>query len=227
MNTVLLTMLVLSFGTDGNHQNSIPAEYTEIYQQAVYNCHRARAERINTEIVRDLIIIESEFFETHNIDSELRGMLLIAACNESGFNTRARGDWRTNSRGRRVSKAHGILQLWPWWENSYNIDRDNYKEAARAWMSHIVMLKQKNDDRRRCPSSFSEKRKWIAAWVQTTRGRTNAENRFRCFQTPSHYRHLQRWQQEIRKLKGEFECQVEIEYRGRKLTSFPCEPTSV
>ena len=34
--------------------------------------------------------------------------------------------------------AVGILQLWPFYERVYKLDRKDPVRSARAWMSHIV-----------------------------------------------------------------------------------------
>jgi|3_EtaG_2_1085321.scaffolds.fasta_scaffold08757_5 hypothetical protein len=205
----------------GNFFFEVPDKYEDVYEQAVNNCHNRSPEQIDLSIVRKLIHIENNFFSVHDIPEELRGMLLAAACNESGYDPEARGDWRTRD-GRRVPMARGIVQMWPWWESAYNIDRNNYEQSATAWLQHIATLKAKNERYNRCPSTFSIVRRWIAAWVQTTRGRVNRQNRYRCYQTPSHYRVLRRWQEDIEKLKTMNKCTIEIEIHGIKIFDVPC-----
>jgi len=205
----------------GNFFFEVPDKYEDVYEQAVNNCHNRSPEQIDLSIVRKLFHIENNFFSVHDIPEELRGMLLAAACNESGYDPEARGDWRTRD-GRRVPMARGIVQMWPWWESAYNIDRNNYEQSATAWLQHIATLKAKNERYNRCPSTFSIVRRWIAAWVQTTRGRVNRQNRYRCYQTPSHYRVLRRWQEDIEKLKTMNKCTIEIEIHGIKIFDVPC-----
>jgi len=193
MNVLILLASAL-MGTD------LPHTYEEIHDQAFKNCRGANrpltAKRL--QVMKDLILIERAFFLDHpEIPKSLKGMVIAAACNESRFNPKARGDWRTNKRGKRVSKAHGVLQLWPWWIKKYQIDRDDHIAASKIWLERVVYQYQKNKRYRRCPSSFSEERKWIAAWVQTTRGNVNKKNRYRCYQKPSHYRLLKRWVKNI------------------------------
>lgn len=173
-----------------------PPTYEEIETEAINNCHTRRWYDVDTDIVKDLVTIEKRFFETHDIPKELRGMLLAAACNESGYNPRAQGDW-TRRRGRRVPMAKGIVQLHPWWTKKYKVDRFNHVESANAWMTHVVRQREKIDDRHWCKRHTNIK-KWVVAWVQTTRGRVNKENRYRCYQSPSHYRHLKRWYRSIK-----------------------------
>ena len=63
----------------------------------------------------------------------LRGGVLAAACRESGYNPKARGDCR-REKGRKVCKAVGILQLWPW----AKINREDPVASARLWTRQIA-----------------------------------------------------------------------------------------
>lgn len=177
---------------------SPPASYGELYGEAYFTCGARHLSEVQVEVIEDLIEVEKEFFRRHpTIPDSLRGMLLAAACRESRFTPNARGDWRTR-RGRRVAMAHGVVQLWPWWERHYGVDRDDHKAAARAWLLHIVHQYNKNKRYKRCPSTFSNERQWVAAWVQVARGgRINRSNRYRCYEIPSHYRTLKKWRRSI------------------------------
>ena len=188
-----------------------PIYYEEIQLEALNDCmpHFTHKEfGMRQTILEEMIELERDFFKTHpEIPSSLRGMLISAICRESRFNPNAKGDWRTNRKGKRVAKAIGIVQMWPWWKDAYKIDRRDYTSAAVAWLNRIVYHYKKNERLKRCPKYFSEKRKWIAAWVQTTRGApVNKANRYRCFQAPSHYRTLKKWIKRIeKKRKIDFE----------------------
>ena len=199
----------------------VPEQYKMVYEQAISDCHNRNLENVDLRLVKRLIHIENDFFSENSVPEDLRGMLLAAACNESGYNPHARGDWRERD-GRRVPMAHGLLQLWPWWESTYNVNRDDYQQSATAWLGHIATLREKNERYSRCPSTFSTIRQWIAAWVQTTRGRATRENNYRCNQVPSHYRVLRRWQDEIQKLKSMQKCTIELEIYGIKILDVPC-----
>jgi hypothetical protein len=165
--------------------------YDDIVTVAINNCPNRRYEDINMVIINDLIVIEDEFFTQYNIPEQLRGMILAAACSESGFNPEARGDWTSAPRRPR---AIGILQLWPWWSNSrrgYNVLRTDHKQSARAWFSHII--KQLPRVQRRCRHR-SALRQHIAAWVHAIRAPRAGG---RCREFPRHYRLLRRWQRKI------------------------------
>jgi hypothetical protein len=183
-----------------------PQTLDEIYQQAYLNCISLNvSERVleeKLEVLDNLTLVESAFFQRYpEFPESLRGILIAAACRESGFNPKARGDWRTR-RGRRVAMAHGIVQMWPWWEKEYQLDRDNYVGAAAAWLEQIARQHAKNTRRKRCPRTFSVERQWVAAWVQTTRGgRINRSNHYRCFEVPSHYKTLKKWRRNIQAVR--------------------------
>ena len=188
-----------------------PQTTFEISDQAIYKCKNKAWHKINTDIIDDLLVIEDNFFKKYNVPSSLRGMLLSAACNESGYNPKARGDWFTTSKGNKISKAHGILQLWPWWEKKYNINRDDYKTSAVFWLEHIAQQKQKIERKKLCLRSLSEKRKWIIAWVRTTRGPSFGKDKNRCRQTPSHYKILKKW---IKNIKNDRKTDNVLHYEG-------------
>ena len=173
--------------------------YGDLMEMAINECPNAYWETVNEEILEELVTIEEEYFENHKIPNDLRGMLLAAACIESGYNPQARGDWKKIENKKPFARARGIVQLWPWWSAKYKIDRDNPGQAAKAWMGHIVKQRHKIERLHWCPRSFSDTRLWVVAWVQTARGRAFKSNRYRCFQQPSHYKLLKKWHKEIKK----------------------------
>jgi len=173
--------------------------YYEIYEQAVHGCLKGSASETRLKVVEELIEIERTFFETHaGVPESLRGFLLAAACRESRYNPLAKGDWRRSRRGKRIAKAIGVLQLWPWWVDSYGVDRTSPAASAQIWLDRIVYQYKKNKRYKRCQRTSVE-RMWVAAWVQTTRGApVNKNNNYRCNQVPTHYKILKRW---LRKIK--------------------------
>ena len=62
--------------------------YEELYDEALFNCPFSAPSAEREAIINTLIDVEKKF----NLPVSLRGMLLSAACHESGFNPEARGD---------------------------------------------------------------------------------------------------------------------------------------
>ena len=180
--------------------------YDELINVAINECPHAYWENVNEEVLEDLINIEDQYFAQYNIPEGLRGMLLAAACIESGYNPRARGDWTKTSKGKRIARAKGIVQLWPWWTQEYKIKRFNYKDSAHAWMQHIVKQRHKIKKFKWCSRRFTNEQKWIVAWVQTTRGPTRTTKGHRCYQVPSHYKLLKKWHREVKKHQHSNAC---------------------
>ena len=171
--------------------------YDELMSMAINECPNAYWDQVNEEIIENLVYIEENYFERYEISEGLRGMLLAAACIESGYNPEARGDWATAANGKKHARARGIVQLWPWWSKKYKIDRDNYKDSAKAWMAHIVKQRHKIEKLRWGPAKFSDEKKWVVAWVQTARGRANRASKYRCHEVPAHYKLLKKWHKQI------------------------------
>ena len=176
--------------------------YDEIRLEAIYNCKNNKsASRATIKLVDDLIAIEKKY----NVPASLRGMLLSAVCVESGFNPKAKGDYRKSKKSKWLKpKAIGILQQWPWVEKFYNIDRTSPLEAADAWMRHVV--RQLKSVKRECRMR-SNKKQWVAAWVKSIRAPKKDGNR--CKERPTHYRLLKKWHRVIlrdRKNSEKFGC---------------------
>ena len=162
-----------------------PQGYSEILDEAIYNCPNANPNDIDLDLVHDLSEIEREYFEKFDIPEDLKGMLLAVACSESGYNSRAIGQ---------KGKAKGVMQLQFWWEKKYKIKRANHKEAAKAWMAHLTKLKTKNDKRGLCSKKVIPLKRWLAAWTAVER----AASKSNCYGTPKHYKLLQRWRRSIK-----------------------------
>ena len=173
--------------------------YEEIYYQATNNCHNRPPARM-TEQHREMIRLMIQIEKTFNVPAQMRGMLVAAACSESGYNPAAQGDWRNRNRRnrvRRVAMAIGILQQWPWYERHYNINRLNPAQAADSWMKHIV--RQLPSVRKRCRiSRHNERKLWVAAWVHAIRAPKVGG---RCNERPLHYRVLRRWHRDTLRLR--------------------------
>lgn len=174
--------------------------YEEIRYEAIYNCKNNKAASEATiKLVDNLIKIEKKY----KVPASLRGMLLAAACVESGFNPKAKGDYRKSKRaGRLKPKAIGLMQQWPWVKKFYKIDRTNPLQAAEAWMKHVV--RQLKSVKRECRFR-TEKKRWVAAWVKSIRAPKKKGNR--CGERPTHYRLLKKWHRVVMQdRREEFGC---------------------
>mgnify|MGYP001206156002 CR=1 FL=1 len=78
--------------------------------------------------------------------------------------------------------AIGVLQLWPWYERAYGVDRKDPKSAANAWLKHIK--RQLSGVKRMCKHR-SLRKVWVAAWVTGIRYKKTGG---RCNERPKHYR---------------------------------------
>jgi len=167
--------------------------YEELVDQAVINCRNARGKEVDVELLWELVEVERQY----NPAPEVRGMILAAACMESGYNPKAKGDRKFSKSGKKP-KAIGILQLWPIYKKMYpGLDRTNPVDSAHAWMKHIVKMlpKVKRQCRYKTP-----KRLWIAAWVTGIRYKKPGG---RCKERPKHLRILRRWHRNIMKERAE------------------------
>lgn len=167
--------------------------FDSIVDAAVENCKYVKPERRNEakRLASELYDIEKTF----NVPKELKGMLLAAACVESGFNPLAKGD-RKFSKSKKKPLAIGILQLWPWWERSrYKVDRKNPKSSATAWMKHIV--RQIPSVKKKCRPR-TEKKMWIQAWVKAIR---KPKPTGRCREKPKHLRYLKKMHKALKESK--------------------------
>tara|TARA_R110000824_G_scaffold285090_7_gene473339 strand:+ start:7114 stop:7827 length:714 start_codon:yes stop_codon:yes gene_type:complete len=168
---------------------SEPATYQELVDEAVFNCPNVKnIIKVDEKLLWKLVAIEKKY----DPPASLRGMLLAAACMESGYNPVARGDRKFSKK--REAKAVGILQFWPWAEKY--IDRENPLESADFWMKRIKRQLKKSV-KKNC-SFKSEKRKWLAAWVTAVR---SPKKGGRCYEKVKHYGLLKRWHRSIKKLR--------------------------
>jgi len=162
--------------------------YDEILLEAIHNCRGVNPEKVDIDLLKQLIEIEKEF----NVPPELRGMILAAACQESAYNPKAKGD-RKFSKSKKKPMAIGILQLWPIYEKMYpGLDRANPHDAAMGWMKHII--KQLPKIKKRCGYT-TEAKIWVAAWVTGIRYKKPGG---RCREVPNHYRLLKKWHKNIK-----------------------------
>lgn len=194
MNTIALSSVLLTFlftsPADTLASVSDNVYYEQIVHQAHTNCKNRKPEKVDVSLLWKLVKVE----KIHGVPKELQGMLLAAACSESGYNPDALGDRKFSKK--RIPKAVGILQLWPWWERGkygYKVNRRDPVASAHAWLTHIA--RQIPKVRRKC--KFKKKKKiWIAAWVTAIR---SPKPGGRCYERPKHLRILKKWKREIKK----------------------------
>tara|TARA_R110002074_G_scaffold41457_9_gene109876 strand:- start:1859 stop:2623 length:765 start_codon:yes stop_codon:yes gene_type:complete len=183
----------------------------EIIFQALNSCKNAnrkrrgdsqlkhRAMHANDEqLLRRLLDIEKSF----GVPSSLRGILLAAACHESGYNPQALGD-RKFDKNRRP-RAQGLFQMWKWWEKAYGIDRTDPYRSASAYMTHVV--KKLKKVKRQCDQRLVRKDKnaWLIAWATAIRSPKPAG---RCHERPLFYRVLKQWHRNIKTYRKQIlEC---------------------
>ena len=178
--------------------NNLSYDCIDLKNEAYQSCENARIEHINSDIVDRLAEIEDLYFQKYDIPQDLRGMLLAAACVESGYNPKAKGDWKIIFKTKKHPRAKGILQFWQWAERKYALNRLDPIQSAHVWMQHVVNTRHKN----RCRAyGLSEKSKWLVAWAQAVRGKQTKENRYRCFQRTKHWKKLKKWKRNIKRLK--------------------------
>jgi len=188
---VLTTALVASpQPTEGCENGAY--DYENIVEVAANHCKYARSENINIELLWSLVAIE----EKYNVPYHLRGMILAAACMESGYNPSAQGD-RKFSKDGKTPKAIGILQQWPMYEKAYGTVRTDPISAADGWMKHIV---SKLDKVRKQCRFRNKTRRWIGAWVTGIR---YPKKGGRCMEVPNHLRLLNNWRDKAKKLACE------------------------
>ena len=174
--------------------NNLSYEYNDLINEA-YNCRNAKEKVLQTGIIEKLVEIEDFYFQAYNIPQDLRGMLLAAACVESGYDARAKGDWKITFKTKKHPRAKGILQFWHWAEKEYGLNRLDPIQSAHVWMTHVANTRNKD----RCRGyKLTNKQKWLGAWAQAVRGRLTKENRYRCFQRTTHWKKLRKCKKNIK-----------------------------
>jgi len=155
-----------------------PAQYIDA---AIHTCPNAIKTPDRSMLER---VLEAE--KAAGWPDRLRGASLAAACRESGFNPRAEGDCRSG-----VCMAHGLLQLWPWAQRRYGIDRKDPVASARVWSVQIARTVKKAK-RKGC------KRPWVTAWAWVASGPKG----WSCNRSPRHYRQLKKMKRAMRYSRG-------------------------
>jgi len=163
----------------------------DLAQISVDSCKRVRQKNKQSAILiaREMLAIEKSM----GIPKQFLGMTLAAACLESGFNPKARGD----KRGKKY-KAIGILQLWPWYKRAYGTVRTEVASSTRSWLQHIIRMVPKV--KKRCKYKSVEKI-WVAAWVTGVRAKKTGG---RCREKPLHYRQLKKIRKAINRQRQKY-----------------------
>ena len=193
----MISILILSAIFTSNL--SYDSEDYEWLLSEAYECKNAKLKYVNSDVVQKLSEIEDFYFKAYDIPEELRGMLLAAACVESGYNPRAKGDWKIVFKTKKHPRAKGILQFWQWAEKKYGLNRFDPIQSAHVWMIHVANTRKKNFCR---GYRLTEKQKWLGAWSQAVRGRLTKENRYRCFERTKHWKLLKKWKKNIERIKN-------------------------
>jgi len=199
----LLTLFLVSSSSvphfHGNHEPFVnPIQtytseseitYEELHDEALFNCPFANPDSRKGKIISVLIEVE----KSYGLPASLKGMLLAAACHESGYNPKAKGDHKFSKNKRPL--AIGLFQMWPWWERAYNIDRSKPKESANAYLKHV---KSKIQKVKYSCKYRSEKKTWLVAWATAIRAPKKGG---RCGETPKFYKILRKWHENIKEAR--------------------------
>ncbi len=177
-----ILLLATSLVASSTYCEESALDYNTIVELAITECKNAKPDKVDEELLWSLVEIERKY----NVPYELRGMILAAACMESGYNPKAKGD-RKFSKSKKKPMAVGILQQWPIYEKIYGTDRTDPISAADTWMKHIVKMLPKVV--KQCKYR-SERRIWIAAWVTGIRYKKPGG---RCREAPKHLKLLNKW----------------------------------
>ena len=170
----ILMAVSLSLSSVEGYTTHISQYDQELISLAKNTCENARKDLVDEVFLSRLLEIE----KTLGVPFEYRGMVLAAACNESGYNRLAVGDG---------GKAVGILQMWPWWKSRFGVDRRDPYAAANAWVSQILRTVPKAV--KRC----GKRRGFLAAWSWVAAGPKG----WRC-RAPRHYTRLRHWYRDIK-----------------------------
>jgi len=176
--TLLVAVTPLDARGDTTHDVVFDAVLVDV---ALEQCGSSTSDSVNHRLLSDLLSIE----RAAGIPEKYRGMVLAAACSESRYSSKARGD---------EGKAIGILQLWPWWERVYQVDRTDPYDSADAWTGQIMKALPKA--RRKC----GKRRGFVSAWAWVASGPKG----WRC-RAPRHYKRLRRWQRLVRERLQDYE----------------------
>ena len=167
---------------------NVEAEDQELAETFVNECFSG-SKNIDTQLyvnASKLLNVETNF----GVPDAMRGITLAAACIESGFDPHAEGDHRFSKDGK-TPMAIGILQMWPWFEKSYHVDRRDLVSASSTWLKHVK--RQTASVKKNCGAS-TDAEIWRLAWVHGVRAPKKGG---RCNENVSHWRFFKRVKNKI------------------------------
>ena len=164
----------------------------DVAKISVESCSRVKKKNMQSalSIARKMLDVEKSM----GVPKQFYGMSLAAACLESGFNPRAKGD----KRGKKY-KAIGVLQLWPFYKRVYGTVRTDVVSSTASWLKHIMRMLPKV--KKQCRYKSTE-RIWVAAWVTGIRYKKPGG---RCKEKPLHYKQLKKIRKAINKQRKKYQ----------------------
>ena len=168
---LMVAIALPAYASDKN--NPCGERCKRIVDVAINNCKNA-PKGVKKEFLYSLLAQEVAL----GVPDEYRGMVLAAACRESGYRAVPRpGDG---------GNAVGLLQMWPWWER-FGIDRRDPISATNGWLTRILMNVKRA--RRMCGKKMQYRAAW--AWV------ASGPKGWRC-RSPRHYWLMKRWHRKVK-----------------------------
>ena len=160
-------------------------EDRKLAEYAVYSCTCATKTYERTarslENAERLLTVERKL----SVPEFMIGMTLAAACSESCYNEKAKGDHKFSKSGK--PKAIGILQLWPWVKR-YGVDRKNLESSATFWITHV---KRQLPKVKKLCKPRTKTLLWKQSWVTAVRAPKKGG---RCREVVKHWRRFLRIQ---------------------------------
>jgi len=158
--------------------------------------------------------------ERRHLPDDVRGLLLAAACSESGFSAAALGDYRMVVDGKRKRcrpsrdgdgcrpRAVGIMQFWPWARR--HVDREDPEAAADFWARHVAA---QVDNVAPCRWSNYHANRWggrtARRWLAANARAVRPPGGLRCRDITNHARLWRQWMAEIRQSAPDIRSQAQ------------------
>lgn len=158
-----------------------PTMWERLLVERALNCPNAR--RHNKDAFKLLALLRLEEHPEVQVPAEWRGMVLSAACNESGYSERAIGD---------SGRALGLLQLHKWHRRRCGLDDTAAVTGipnALCWLWRVRVTYD-----RRGRDKCGDRRGWTAAWAWVAQGPLG----YKCGAWSSgHMSRLRRWKRQM------------------------------